>query len=254
MGRDLNHAELRELLGAFALDAVDDDEREVVERHLAECRPCRIEVAEHREVAALMASTWAPAPDGVWDRIAGALEESPPAMRIPTVVSLDDERERRRARRSAPFRVVAAIGAVAAVALVALLGVKIIDTSNKVDQLAGPSADALIRAADAAAHQPNARTVALRSGDGQGSADAVVLPDGTGYVVRTDLPTLSSDRTYQLWAVVGVSKISVGVLGPDPGPAAFHAPSDLSALAITNEAAGGVVVSQQQPTVVGTLA
>ena len=75
MSRDLNHAELRELLGAFALDAVDNEEREAVERHLAECRPCRAEVAEHREVAAVMAAGWAPAPDGVWDRIAGSSAE-----------------------------------------------------------------------------------------------------------------------------------------------------------------------------------
>jgi hypothetical protein len=34
---------------------------------------------------------------------------------------------------------------------------------------------------------------------------------------------------------------------------AFHAPGDLSALAITNEVSGGVVASVQQPTVVGTV-
>ena len=254
MSPELSHAELRELLGAFALDAVDEDERQAVERHLVECRPCRTEVAEHREVAALMAAGWAPAPEGVWDRIAGALEESPPAMRVPPVVSLDEERERRRPKAGGPFRVAVAIGAAAAVAVVALLGVKIVDTSNKVDELAAASRTGdLAEAARDAAQRPGARTVTLRSGDRRASAEAVLLPDGTGYLVRNDLPRLGPDRTYQLWAVVGAAKISVGVLGPAPGPVAFHAPEDLSALAITNESAGGVVVSQQQPTVVGTV-
>jgi anti-sigma factor RsiW len=254
MSRDLSHAELRELLGAFALDAVDQDEREAVERHLAECRPCRTEVAEHRDVAAFLAAGWSPAPDGVWDRIAGALEESPPAMRVPPVVSLDEERARRRSKGAGPFRIAVAIGAAAAVVVVALLGVKIVDTSNKVDDLAAASrAGDLAQAAQAAARQPGARTVALRSPDGRASAQAVLLADGTGYLVQNDLPHLGADRTYQLWAVVGAAKISVGVLGPAPGTVAFHAPGDLSALAITDEVAGGVVVSLQQPTVVGTV-
>ena len=82
MGRELNHTEVRELLGAYALDAVDEDEREAVERHLDDCQPCRAEVKDHREVAAMMAAGWSPAPEGVWDRIAGALEENPPTLAV----------------------------------------------------------------------------------------------------------------------------------------------------------------------------
>ncbi len=256
MRRELDHAELRELLGAFALDAVDGDERDAVERHLAECRPCRTEVAEHREVAALMASGWVPAPEGVWDSIAAVLEETPPAMRLPSVpppvVSLDEERERRRAGWPRPLRIAAAVGAAAAIVIVTLLGVKIVDTSEKVNDLV--PGDNLERVAAAAAQRPDARTVALRSSDGRAPAEAVLLPDGTGYLVRNELPALPANRTYQLWAVVGSNKISIGVLGSKPGPAAFHAPPDAAALAITNEVSGGVVVSYEQPTAVGTVA
>ena len=77
----MSHGEIKELLGAYALDAVDDDEREAVDRHLEGCVPCQTEVAEHREVASLMAVGWVPAPEGIWDRIAASLEETPPAMR-----------------------------------------------------------------------------------------------------------------------------------------------------------------------------
>jgi anti-sigma factor RsiW len=73
-----------DLLGAYALDAVDDDERQAIERHLDNCAQCRREVAEHREVAGMLASGWLPAPEGLWDRIAGSLEEPPPPLRMPS--------------------------------------------------------------------------------------------------------------------------------------------------------------------------
>lgn len=249
MGRELTHAEVRELLGVYAIDATDDDEAAIVEGHLDDCAPCRAEVMEHREVVSLMAAGWVPAPDGVWDRIASSLEEAPPAMRPP--VALGGARERRRERRSGPVRALAAVGVAAAVGLMSLMVVKVLDTSDRVGELAG--AVDVERAADNAARQADARKVVLTSADGQHSAEAVVLPDGTGYLRKTNLPKLTSDKTYQLWAVVGTSKISVGVLGDSPGTVAFRAAGNISALAITEEVAGGVVASVKQPTVVGAL-
>src|SRR3954468_13451869 len=73
--------EFTELLGAYALDAIDDDEREAIEAHLLTCPRCRAEVAEHREVAAFL-SKGAPAPDGVWDRIAAELSPPAPPLRM----------------------------------------------------------------------------------------------------------------------------------------------------------------------------
>ncbi len=252
MGRELSHSEVRELLGAYALDAVEDDEAQAVERHLIECVPCRIEVSDHREVAAMLATGWTPAPEGVWDRIAGSLEEAPPSMLIPFSAARA-EREERRRRSVGPVRAAVAVGVAASVALVAFLGVKVVDTGHQVDHLAAQLADGDVgRAAAAAAHRSDARLVSMTSSDGHHSVDAVLLTDGTGYLVKTDLPQLNPQRTYQLWAVVGSAKISVGVLGPSPGPVAFHAPPDAAALAITEEQAGGVVTSFQQPTVVGT--
>ena len=80
--KPLSTPELEELIGAYALDAVDPEERDAVERHLAECPRCRMELAGHLEVAALLGNTGAPAPDGVWARIATSLEEPPPALRL----------------------------------------------------------------------------------------------------------------------------------------------------------------------------
>ena len=48
VSRYLTHSEIEGLLAPFALDAVDVDEREAVEAHLADCLRCRVEVAEYR--------------------------------------------------------------------------------------------------------------------------------------------------------------------------------------------------------------
>jgi hypothetical protein len=95
--------------------------------------------------------------------------------------------------------------------------------------------------------------VALRSDDGTRTADAVVLPDGTGYLVRSNLPALTADKTYQLWALVGTSRISVGVLGTDATVASFKMDGDVWGLAITQESAGGVESTKKDPVVVGRI-
>lgn len=63
------HDEIRALLGAYALDAVETDERPLIEEHLSVCDECRAELASlQRDVAALDRS--AEPPDTLWTRIA----------------------------------------------------------------------------------------------------------------------------------------------------------------------------------------
>jgi hypothetical protein len=251
MERQLSHAEAVELLGAYALDAVDIDEREALEHHLHECPRCRAEVVDHRTVASFMGSAGGPAPEGLWDRIAGSLEEAPPELRLAPVVPLQQARD----RRSVPLWVGAAAGAVAA-AVIAVLGVQVVHLNNQVDNLAAPQRPdaALLSAATHALADPTARRASLRSSDGGVTAQAVVLPDGSGFLVADDLPALPSDRTYQLWAVAGGQKISAGVLGSRPRVVAFRYPAaDVSAFAVTAERAGGVVSSANSPVVLGNV-
>ena len=140
----LTHDEIQELLGAYALDAVDDEERDVVELHLRECPRCRAEVAEHREVAALLAHGGTAAPDGVWDRIVAALDDTAPRMRIEiegqdgTVVPLHRQPAAPPAQTASPWagRVrVAVLGAAAVVIL--LLGGLVIRLNDRLDELEG---------------------------------------------------------------------------------------------------------------------
>ncbi|HEX2274610.1 MAG TPA: anti-sigma factor [Acidimicrobiales bacterium] len=253
MGRQLNHADAASFLGAYALDALDGDERAAVEAHIRDCGACQAEVAEHREVAAVLgAPQWSRAPKGLWDRIAGSLEEAPPPLQMPPAPVVD-LRERRQ-RRFPTLKVAVAAVAAAALAMAGVMGLKVVDDQRRIDALQEQARGGdLSRTARAAFAEPGARRVDLRSPDALFVAQAVLLPDGTGYLVESNLPELGGDRTYQLWAVVGANRISVGVLGPKPDVAAFKAPARMSALAITSEVAGGVVLSGKQPLVVGTV-
>jgi anti-sigma factor RsiW len=247
MSANYTHEDIVELLGAFALDAVDDDERDVIEAHLAGCPRCRAEVEGHRETAALLAHSGERAPEGVWDRIAEALDEAPPALDLTRLT------HRRPARRTIPLRVAAATMAVAA-AVTLLLGVALgrnDDGLGRLDKVADAMEKALVaNAANAALANPQAEQVQLASSDGKASARVVRLPDGTGYLLP-NLAPLPADRVYQLWAVRSDAKISLGVLGGRPEVSAFRMNGPVVAYAVTDEAAGGVAQTQNQPVIVG---
>jgi hypothetical protein len=255
MGRELSHDEVVDLLGAYALDALDPGERDAVEGHAHGCQSCTDEIVDHREVAGLLTPGWAKPPAGVWEKISAALEEVPPPLDLAPVIAMKPRTGRApsadRPRRSIGLGIAAMVAA-AAVAMIGLLGVRVADDRRRIDQLAvGQHGDELQRSVNAALADPTARRVSLTSADGYRAAQAVVLPDGTGYLVKNNLPTLSKERTYQLWALVGTSRISVGVLGAEPHVVPFKMDGNVWALAITDETAGGVESTKKDPVVVG---
>ena len=261
---ELTHNEIEELLGAYALDAVSPEESDAVELHLRDCPRCRAEVAEHRETAAVLAFAGAPAPPNLWNRIAGAIDADestpPPELDLARVVSMTGAVEgrsggrRRRRGRSLPLRFVAAAAAVAA-AVIAVLGVQVSRLDDRTDQLADAlRREGLDQAVQVALFDETARRIELKSGDGATFAQAVVRDNGDAFIVRDNLPPLPEAQTYQVWAIVGELPISVGVLGSDPGVAAFKmsAPG-VTTLALTAERAGGVAAPTSTPVVSGML-
>jgi anti-sigma-K factor RskA len=80
----------------------------------------------------------------------------------------------------------------------------------------------------------------LTSSTHQNEAEFVLLPDGRGYLVTSRLPTLASDRTYQLWGLINGKPISIGLLGNKPSNVTFTVSgSKPSLLGITVEPSGG---------------
>ena len=81
MDPELSAAEIEDLLAAYAIDAVDDDERVLVARYLETHPDAATEVQAFRHAAALLAYTGGPVPDGVWDVLAPCTRGATPAGR-----------------------------------------------------------------------------------------------------------------------------------------------------------------------------
>jgi len=244
-----------EVLGAYALDAVDPDERVEIERHLAQCPRCRAEVVAHREVAALLSQAGAPAPDGVWDRIVAELTPPAPALRMSfsrdgevdpladplhgpdrdsgAIVDLGDHSRRRFVR----VRTFASALAVAA-AIIAVLGVVAVSQTRQAGRTQTASIDRL--AADALGQAK--LQVHLK---GRGAARAVVKDSGQGFLIRDDLSGPAEGNVYQLWGQVDGTILSLGTFGGDEQSVPFQLdPSrigDVQSFKVTQERAPGAV-------------
>ena len=228
----LDHADAQELLGAFALDALEPNEADAVDVHLRDCPRCRAEVEEFRETAAMLAFGGVAAPEGLWERIQASLEEAPPKLELARVVPI----------RPSRWQTVGAKLAAAAAVVISLvaLGVSVArsgDDSTTVDEFAAVPLD------------PDAINVHLSS-DGRGSADVILL-DGKAYLIRHSLPELPEGQTYQLWGQQGETKVSLAVLGNDPERIKLPLGGSYEALAITAEASPGVVSSSNPAVVAG---
>jgi anti-sigma factor RsiW len=269
---ELTHQEIEELLGAYALDALEPEEKAQVEDHLRECIRCVIEVGQHHEVTGLLANSGGDASDELWhkiaerldppsripswDRLAARLEpvlpdgrpdsEGPPAA----VISLDQSRRRHRWM----VRTASLVAAAAAV-LAVVLGVQVNHLNHQVNAL-NSTHQSVSAAAQAALENPATQRIQLTppatsSGPKGASVTLVVGPSGIGYVFASDLAPLPSNQTYQLWGAIGGQLVSLGVLGPDPGVRAFtyDTGTKVQAFAITAERGGGVVQTTHLPVV-----
>ena len=240
----MTHDPVEDLLGVYALDAVDADERAVVEAHLAECPRCRAEVDGYREVAAQLALSGAPAPSGLWDRIADAIDGSPPPpLRLivdrtavdrsavdRTAVDRTADDPPARHRRWITWG--GALASAAAVVAIVSLSVTSIRQQDSIDDM--QQAQSLTAVANDAFASPDARIAELATTDGEVLARAAVLPDGNGYVLAEALPDLDG-RTYQLWGAAGDEVISLGPLGSAPVVRSFLVDDSMNQLMITAE-------------------
>lgn len=234
------HKELRELVGVYAVNALDPDERRHVESHLAGCRACAEELVAHLETLAALTENDEPVPSEVWDRISGSLEERPPQALFTKA-----------ARPWMPKRLGFVLAAAATIVFVAM-GSRLVQQERRLDSLTvALSSRSISEVAQSAASDPRALLLSLQSPDKTKFARVVVLPDGTAYLTANNLDALPDDKTYQLWALRGDERISLGVLGRDPGVSAFRSVGEAAGFAITVEHAGGVPLTTNNPVVFG---
>ncbi len=259
MTASTQHHWTQELLGAYAIDAVNEDERRQVEEHLEECPRCRQEVDGLRSVAAALGHAVEPLPPELWDRIAAGLPSGP--LQLPALTLLESSAEAQatppatgaKIIRPARWRVVTGAAAAAAIAAIAVLSVSLADTNNQLQ-----STRAALASTSAAANHSltvsGHQVVQLSSTGGQQKAEIVLLPNGHGYIVSNSLPKLASGRTYQLWAIDGGTAISLGILGSHPGAVGFNiGNAKPSALAVSVEPSQGSVSPSAVPVAIGTV-
>ncbi len=267
MGVSNNADSFSDVLGAYALDAVEPDEREEIERHLRDCPRCRAEVAEHRAVAGLLSQAGEPAPDGVWDRIVAELSPPAPPLRMsfsptgevdPMVDPPGDDdpspvtdlRARRRQgtdRRQVAMRTFLAAVA-AALLVVAALGAVVVSQNHRLDR-----SDKLAQARPGIDN--SALSVHMKGMAGEGQA--VVQKNGRGLFVPDKLRPAASGDVYQLWAKLDNHVLSLGTFGSDSAPVQFQLdPTHLKkvkAFMVTEELAPGVASTNQPPIIAGTI-
>lgn len=231
--------QLDDAAAAHALNALPEDERDLVETAIGFDEELNSHYEAHRRIAAELVEGFsdvvpAASPD-LWDRIAVAagLEASPG---LPPAGAPDVEATGRSPwRRLAPI-----VGSIAAAAVAVSLTTGLLANRSEPEGL-----EALALASE---ELPGSLTVDLLDPTaGTAVADVVVTTSGEGFIDGSDLPTLPENRTYQLWAIVGDRVISVGLMGNRPDITAFRVEGQLAGLAISEEVLGGVAVSEQDP-------
>ena len=250
----LNGRNLHALAGPYALDALDDLERERFERHLRGCRACESEVRGFVATATALAMAAAvPPPAGLKARVLAATTVT--RQLPPLLGARGEEGTRSRPARllRSPWapRLALAVGA-AGVAAAAVLAAVQVSTQDQLNSVETHSQD--IAAVLAA---PDARIASAPTSVG-GSAIVVVSRTEQKMVFTSaGLPALPSTQVYELWLLGPGTARPAGLLpAPVGGKTAPVLASGVRAddkVGVTVEPAGGTSSPTTTPIVVMAL-
>ena len=202
----MERTEIHELSAAYALDALDADERQAFEEHLAHCAECRETVGTFQETATSLAH-------GVEGH------EPPPGLRTRI---LDEARgERAKVVPLSPRWALRATGAVAAIAaiLAIVAGIWGASMHNEFGE--------------------QAQAFRLTGADGQ----LLVTPERDGVLIVNGLPPAPDGKTYEAWVIQDDSPLPAGIFAGGGMQTAFaltRAVPEGATVAVTIEPAGGV--------------
>jgi anti-sigma-K factor RskA len=205
----MEHTEIHELSAAYALDALEPEQRAEFEDHLLRCAECRETVSLFQETAAALAF---------------GVEASPPSAALGRRIIEQARRERSNVVPMRPrwvFPATATVAAVAACAAIAL-GVWTAILNNRLD--ARPEA------------------VALEGTNGS----LIVSPAGEATLLVDELDSAPPGKTYEAWVIQNGDPLPAGTFAGG-GRIAFVLTRKVPAgavIAVTLERAGGV----QKPT------
>jgi anti-sigma-K factor RskA len=232
-------ADIHTLTGAYAADALSEDERRTFEQHLAACEPCAQEVAELQATAArLGAASHEPPPDmkaAVLARI-DQVRQEPPRLSADqaAVTDLDDRRVRRSGwtrSLALPAAAVAVIAVLGLTALAAGLNARLGDAETHASQLSEVLA------------APDAQLVRTEGPDGSHAQVVVSASRGEAVFVVAGMDPAPHEHTYELWLIDADGARPAGLFDVDErGRATRMMAGDLDgtlAIGVTVEPLGG---------------
>jgi anti-sigma-K factor RskA len=259
-------SEIHGAVGSYVVNALDPDELEEFEAHLAVCPSCSREVAEFCETAAelsLLASV-PPPPTALRESVLAAISEirplppEPPAEPAPAestapgtvaipaepVRAVDELALRRQRRRT---RILSVLVAAVVAAAVALGGVVYTLVQTRQAQVAQQAAETELLTA------PDVQTYSATMKDGGQISFVVSRSLNRALFIGKDLPAVGSDRTYQLWTLEGKRAIPDNLVagGGDRKQFFRETLSGVTSLAVSVEAAGGA--PQPTPSTIQTV-
>ena len=243
---------VHELAGAYALDALDEAERERFERHLARCPSCADDVRRMTSTAtALAMAVAAEPPPGLKARVLAATATTPQLPPLPAAAAAR-RRHGRRITRSDWFPRLALGVAAVGVAAAVVLAVVTVSTQDRLDRLQtqNQAIAAVLAASDA--------QVATAASSTGGRATVVLsYAEQKMIFTSTGLPALPNNKVYELWLLSTGSARAAGLL-PEPtdgktAPVLAAGLTSADKVGVTVEPAGGTSSPTTTPILVMTL-
>jgi hypothetical protein len=204
-------SEIHAAVGSYVVNALDGEELEEFEAHLAECDTCRREVAEFTETVAELSLLAATPPPALRSSILGAITEvrplppevsSPgpdeePSAGLSTPVEpaespMDELALRRQRRRT---RILTATAAAVMVVALALGGWVYSLVQNRQAQVAEAQLETQLMSA------PDVQIYPVTMQNGGNASFVVSKSQNRALFIGTDLPDAGAGRRYQLWTL-----------------------------------------------------
>ncbi len=251
----MNNDDIHSLSGAYAVDAVDDVERDLFEAHLSDCPQCQAEVASLRGAATELTSLSTTAPPASLRaavlRDIGAVRPLPPKMTVesaepaiapsassplPTPASLDSKRAER--ARHFPRRWLAGV---AAAAVLVTGGLTWHPWSSGTSAVQLTAMQQILHAKDVQRFETKA-----------GQATATVIRSASlnrAVITTANLPAAPQGKVYELWLKQGQTLVKAGFMPGGPSNTAVLQGDVTNAVAagITLEPTGGSPVPSLPP-------
>ncbi|GAA2943908.1 anti-sigma factor [Streptomyces enissocaesilis] len=230
----MSEERMHALTGAYALNAVADGEREMVERHVRDCPECTQEVRELTATAARLGTAVAAAPP---PRMKHQVITSIQAVRQmpPQVTAAEVVRRPVRARRMSRLLLAACVAAATAFPGAAVWQFEEARQAGQHAQRVRAQSGDLARVLAA----PDARTV-VATVKGGGRATVIVSRGrGRAAFLASGLARLPEDRTYQLWFDDDGRMRPAGLIRRDGGVVVEGDIGKATGMGVTVEPAGG---------------